>query len=49
MLTNIIQPFWALPILRAAGLDFRHILGYATVVFVIYGALVSAAFWLYPP
>jgi short-chain fatty acids transporter len=49
MLTNIIQPFWALPILRAAGLDFRHILGYAMVVFAIYGALVSVAFWLYPP
>jgi short-chain fatty acids transporter len=49
MLTNIIQPFWALPILRAAGLDFRHILGYAMVVFALYGALVSAAFWLYPP
>jgi short-chain fatty acids transporter len=49
MLTNIIQPFWALPILRAAGLDFRHILGYALLVFTLYGALVSAAFWLYPP
>lgn len=49
MMTNIVQPFWALPILKAAGLEFRHILGYALVVFVLYGALVSAAFWLYPP
>ena len=49
MMTNIVQPFWALPILKAAGLEFRHILGYALVVFVLYGAVVSAAFWLYPP
>ena len=49
MMTNIVQPFWALPILKAAGLEFRHILGYAMVVFVLYGALVSGAFWLYPP
>jgi short-chain fatty acids transporter len=49
MLTNLIQPFWALPLLKAAGLEFRHILGYAFLLCAAYGALVSAAFWLYPP
>ena len=49
MLTDLIQPFWALPLLKAAGLEFRHILGYALLLFAIYAALVSAAFWLYPP
>lgn len=46
MLTDIIQPFWALPLLRAARLDFRHILGYCMLVFVLYATLVSGAFWL---
>ncbi len=49
MLTDLIQPFWALPLLRAAGLEFRHILGYALLLFALYAALVSAAFWFYPP
>lgn len=47
MMTDVIQPFWALPLLRAARLDFRHILGYAMLVFVVYAALVSLAFWFW--
>ncbi len=46
MLTDVIQPFWALPLLKAARLDFRHILGYAMLVFILYALLVSLAFWL---
>lgn len=46
MLTDVIQPFWALSLLKAARLDFRHILGYAMLVFVLYAALVSLAFGL---
>jgi short-chain fatty acids transporter len=48
MATDLIQPFWALPLLAAARLDFRDIMGYATLVFVVYAALVSVAFWLLP-
>jgi short-chain fatty acids transporter len=48
MATDLIQPFWALPLLAAARLDFRDIMGYATLVFVVYAALVSLAFWLLP-
>ncbi|MGE3276229.1 MAG: short-chain fatty acid transporter [Vicinamibacterales bacterium] len=48
MATNIIQPFWALPLLAAARLDFRDIMGYATLVFLIYVSVVSVAFWLLP-
>jgi len=47
-MTDVIQPFWALPLLKAARLDFRHILGYAMIVFVLYAALVSLAFWIFP-
>jgi short-chain fatty acids transporter len=48
MATDLIQPFWALPLLAAARLDFRDIMGYATLVFIVYAALVSCAFWLLP-
>lgn len=48
MATDLIQPFWALPLLAAARLDFRDIMGYATVVFVVYATLVSVAFWMLP-
>jgi short-chain fatty acids transporter len=48
MATDIIQPFWALPLLAAARIDFRDILGYATLVFLAYNILVSLGFWLLP-
>ena len=48
MATDIIQPFWALPLLAAARLDFRDIMGYAMLVFLIYCVVVSVAFWLMP-
>lgn len=48
MATDLIQPFWALPLLAAARLDFRDIMGYATLVFLVYATLVSCAFWLLP-
>jgi short-chain fatty acids transporter len=47
MMTDLIQPFWALPLLRAARLDFRHILGYAMLLFLIYAVMVSVCFWLF--
>jgi short-chain fatty acids transporter len=48
MATDIIQPFWALPLLAAARIDFKEILGYAAVVFLAYNAVVSVGFWLLP-
>ena len=40
--TNMIQPFWALPLLAIAGLKMRDILGY-TMVTLIASGLVFAA------
>jgi short-chain fatty acids transporter len=48
MSTDIIQPFWALPLLAAAKIDFRDIMGYAAVVFIAYNIVVSLAFMLLP-
>jgi short-chain fatty acids transporter len=44
MLTDIIQPFWAIPLLGLAKLQFRDIMGYALLFFAIYALLVTAAF-----
>ena len=48
MMTDIIQPFWALPLLAAARLDFREILGFCMILFCIYAPVVSLAFLLFP-
>jgi short-chain fatty acids transporter len=48
MMTDIIQPFWALPLLAAAKIDFREILGFCLVLFCVYAPLVSLAFLLFP-
>ena len=40
--TNMIQPFWALPVLGIAGLSIRDMMGYAAVLFVFSGLVLSA-------
>jgi short-chain fatty acids transporter len=46
MATNIIQPFWAIPLLSVARLDFRDILGFEILVFAVYTAFMSAVLLL---
>ena len=48
MATNIIQPFWAIPLLATARLDFREILRFCFMLFCVYAPLVSLAFLLFP-
>ena len=48
MMTDIIQPFWAIPLLAAAKLDFRDILGFCLILFCVYAPLVWLAFLLFP-
>jgi len=40
--TNMIQPFWALPLLAIAGLKMRDILGYTTMVLIASGIVFAA-------
>jgi short-chain fatty acids transporter len=47
MATNIIQPFWAIPLLGVARLEFRDILGYEILVFALYTAVLSAYLLLF--
>lgn len=40
--TNLLQPFWALPVLAIAGLKAKDIMGFCLVQLVITGAIISA-------
>ena len=40
--TNMIQPFWAIPLLAIAGLKMRDILGYTTIVLIASGLVFGA-------
>lgn len=43
--TNMIQPFWALPLLGIAGLDARAIMGYCLTALAYSGILISIVFY----
>jgi short-chain fatty acids transporter len=42
--TNMLQPFWALPLLAVSGLHLRDIIGYCLVVLITSGTLLSILF-----
>jgi len=48
MVTDVIQPFWAIPLLGVAKLGFRDIMGYCMVYFLFYMILISIGFLLWP-
>lgn len=48
MMSDIIQPFWAIPLLGVAKLNFRDIMGYCIMIFVPYVILVTVAFLIAP-
>jgi short-chain fatty acids transporter len=48
MMTDLLQPFWAIPLLTAAGIEFKEILGYEMIAFLIYAVLVSILFYFLP-
>ncbi|HMN05690.1 MAG TPA: TIGR00366 family protein [Flavobacteriales bacterium] len=44
--TNMLQPFWALPVLAIAGLKMRDILGYTALTCLGSGVVMGVALWL---
>ena len=44
--TNLLQPFWALPLLGIMGLEARAIVGYTAVACVVMGTLVPTMLFL---
>lgn len=47
MATNLIQPFWALPLLAVAKLDFKDILGYLALACLLYVGFASVFFLVF--
>ncbi len=41
--TNMIQPFWTIPLLAIAGLHMRQIMGYTFVIFIVTGILYGSS------
>lgn len=44
--TNLLQPFWALPLLGITGVSARDIVGYTAVVLLASGAWVMGCLWV---
>ena len=44
--TNLLQPFWALPMLAIANLHIRDIMGYCVVILITSGIVLSSVFLL---
>ncbi|TJZ92700.1 short-chain fatty acid transporter [Paracoccus gahaiensis] len=44
--TNLLQPFWALPMLGIAGLKARDIMGFCVIHLVVVGAVVGAVLYV---
>ena len=42
--TNMIQPFWALPVLAICDLDVRDIMGYCVVDLILTGIIAIIGF-----
>jgi len=49
MMTDMIQPFWAIAMLAVAKLHFRDIMGYLLMVFFVYFIITSLAFFFFVP
>lgn len=47
-LTNLLQPFWALPLLAIAGLKVRDIMGYCGVVLIFSSVIISIGLLIFP-
>jgi len=48
MMTDMIQPFWAIAMLAVAKLEFREIMGWLMLVFFVFFVITSIAFLIFP-
>ena len=48
MSTNLVQPFWAIPLMSVTGATFGQIMGYCMLVFLACAAVSSVAMMLMP-
>jgi len=43
---NMLQPFWALPVVAIAGIGIQRVLGYTVITFVVSTVIYAAALLL---
>ncbi len=46
--SNMLQPFWAVPVVAIAGIRIQRVMGYTAVTFVVSLAIYALALWLVP-
>ena len=46
-LTNMLQPFWALPLLGITGVKARDIVGYTAVIMIVAAIWIAFGLWLF--
>ena len=46
--SNMLQPFWAVPVVAIAGIRIQRVMGYTAVTFVFSLVIYAAALWLLP-
>jgi short-chain fatty acids transporter len=46
--SNMLQPFWAVPVVAIAGIRIQRVMGYTAVTFVVSLVIYGAALWLVP-
>ena len=47
--SNLLQPFWAIPILTVTRMKFGDVLGYTGIIAVVLGAVTIVAMLIIPP
>jgi len=48
MATDIIQPLWCVPLLTAAKLEFRDVMGFCLMFFFVFAVITSLGFYFLP-
>jgi short-chain fatty acids transporter len=43
---NMLQPFWALPVVAMAGIGIQRVMGYTVMTFVVTGVIYAVALLL---
>jgi short-chain fatty acids transporter len=46
--SNMLQPFWAVPVVAIAGIRIQRVMGYTAITFVVSLVIYASALWLVP-
>jgi short-chain fatty acids transporter len=46
--SNMLQPFWAVPVVAIAGIRIQRVMGYTAITFVVSLVIYALALWLIP-